>query len=210
AATMAPRIAAVAARHLDNPMRVTIAQEKRAPGKLPRVRQTADFVAREHKMAALGRILDFEDPKSAILFCRTRRDAEEVPDTLAAPGYAAGARRGGMEQRRRDRVMQRVRAGQAEILVATDVAAPGIGIDHVSHVINYDVPSAPEVYVHRIGRTGRVGREGVALSLAEPREHRFLRNIQTLTKQKIDIQALPTVADLAARRLDSTRASVRE
>src|SRR5690606_32335437 len=121
AATMAPRIAAVAARHLDNPMRVTIAQEKRAPGKLPRVRQAAYFVAREHKMAALGRVLDFEDPKSAILFCRTRLEVDEVTDTLDAHGYSAEALHGGMEQRQRDRVMQQFRSGQAEILVATDV-----------------------------------------------------------------------------------------
>jgi ATP-dependent RNA helicase DeaD len=209
AATMAPRILSVAARHLNNPQRVTIAREKRAPGKLPRVRQTAYFVAREHKMAALGRILDFEDPKSAIVFCRTRLEVDEVTDTLNAHGYSAQALHGGMEQRQRDRVMQLFRSEQAEILVATDVAARGIDIEHISHVINLDVPSAPEVYVHRIGRTGRVGREGVAISLAEPREHRFLRNIQSLTKQHIDIAALPTVADLEARRLESTRNAVR-
>jgi len=209
AATMAPRILSVAARHLNNPQRVTIAREKRAPGKLPRVRQTAYFVAREHKMAALGRILDFEDPKSAIVFCRTRIEVDEVTDTLNAHGYSAQALHGGMEQRQRDRVMQLFRSEQAEILVATDVAARGIDIEHISHVINLDVPSAPEVYVHRIGRTGRVGREGVAISLAEPREHRFLRNIQALTKQHIDIAALPTVADLEARRLESTRNAVR-
>jgi ATP-dependent RNA helicase DeaD len=210
AATMAPRILSVAARHLNNPHRITIAREKRAPGKLPRVRQTAYFVAREHKMAALGRILDFEDPKSAIVFCRTRLEVDEVTDTLNAHGYSAQALHGGMEQRQRDRVMQLFRSEQADILVATDVAARGIDIEHISHVINLDVPSAPEVYVHRIGRTGRVGREGVAISLAEPREHRFLRNIQALTKQHIDIAALPTVADLEARRLESTRSAVRE
>jgi ATP-dependent RNA helicase DeaD len=200
----------VAARHLNNPHRITIAREKRAAGKLPRVRQTAYFVAREHKMAALGRILDFEDPKSAIVFCRTRLEVDEVTDTLNAHGYSAQALHGGMEQRQRDRVMQLFRSEQADILVATDVAARGIDIEHISHVINLDVPSAPEVYVHRIGRTGRVGREGVAISLAEPREHRFLRNIQSLTKQRIDIAALPTVADLEARRLESTRTAVRE
>jgi ATP-dependent RNA helicase DeaD len=209
AATMAPRILSVAARHLNNPHRITIAREKRAPGKLPRVRQTAYFVARDHKMAALGRILDFEDPKSAIVFCRTRLEVDEVTDTLNAHGYSAQALHGGMEQRQRDRVMQLFRSEQADILVATDVAARGIDIEHISHVINLDVPSAPEVYVHRIGRTGRVGREGVAISLAEPREHRFLRNIQALTKQHIDIAALPTVADLEARRLESTRSAVR-
>lgn len=210
AATMAPRILSVASRHLNNPHRITIAREKRAAGKLPRVRQTAYFVAREHKLTALGRILDFEDPKSAIVFCRTRLEVDQVTDTLNAHGYSAQALHGGMEQRQRDRVMQLFRSEQAEILVATDVAARGIDIEHISHVINLDVPSAPEVYVHRIGRTGRVGREGVAISLAEPREHRFLRNIQSLTKQHIDIAALPTVADLEARRLESTRNSVRE
>ncbi len=209
AATMAPRILAVAARHLREPHRITIAREKRAPGKLPRIRQTAYFVAREHKLAALGRVLDFEAPKSAIVFCRTRVEVDEVTDTLNAHGYSAQALHGGMEQRQRDRVMQLFRSEQAEVLVATDVAARGLDIEHISHVINMDVPSAPEVYVHRIGRTGRAGREGLAISLAEPREHRFLRNIQALTKQHIDIAALPTVADLEARRLESTRASVR-
>lgn len=209
AATMAARILSVAARHLRDPHRITIAREKRAPGKLPRVRQTAYFVAREHKLAALGRVLDYEAPKSAIVFCRTRVEVDEVTDTLNAHGYSAQALHGGMEQRQRDRVMQLFRSEQAEVLVATDVAARGIDIDHISHVINMDVPSAPEVYVHRIGRTGRAGREGLAISLAEPREHRFLRNIQALTKQRIDIAALPTIADLEAKRLESTRTAVR-
>lgn len=210
AATMAPRILGVAARHLQNPQRVTIAREKRAAGKLPRVRQTAYFVSREHKLAALGRILDFEAPKSAIVFCRTRLEVDDVTDTLNAHGYSAQALHGGMEQRQRDRVMQLFRSDQADILVATDVAARGLDIEQISHVINMDVPSAPEVYVHRIGRTGRAGREGVAISLAEPREHRFLRNIQSLTKQHIEVAALPTVADLEARRLESTQAALRE
>jgi ATP-dependent RNA helicase DeaD len=206
---MAPRILGVAARHLQSPHRVTIAREKRAVGKLPRVRQTAYFVAREHKLAALGRILDFEAPKSAIVFCRTRVEVDDVTDTLNAHGYSARALHGGMEQRQRDRVMQLFRSDQADILVATDVAARGLDIEQISHVINMDVPSAPEVYVHRIGRTGRAGREGVAISLAEPREHRFLRNIQSLTRQHIDVAALPTVADLEARRLESTQVALR-
>jgi ATP-dependent RNA helicase DeaD len=210
AATMAPRLAAVAARHLTKPHRITIGREKRAAGKMPRVQQTAYLVAREHKLAALGRILDYQAPKSAIVFCRTRLEVDEVTDTLNAHGYSAQALHGGMEQRQRDRVMQLFRGEQAEILVATDVAARGLDIDHVSHVINMDVPSAPEVYVHRIGRTGRAGREGLAVSLAEPREHRFLRNIETLTGQRIDIAALPTVADLEARRLEATHAAVRK
>jgi ATP-dependent RNA helicase DeaD len=115
-----------------------------------------------------------------------------------------------MEQRARDRVMQQFRAGKADLLVATDVAARGLDIEHLSHVFNYDVPAAAEAYVHRIGRTGRAGREGTAITLAEPREHRQLRAIESLTKQKIEVATVPTVAELRARRLDVTRASIRE
>jgi ATP-dependent RNA helicase DeaD len=209
AATMAPRIAAIATRHLKNPSRVTIAREKRAPGKVPRVRQVAYIVSREHKTSALGRVLEFEDPKSAIVFCRTRLEVDELTDTLTAHGYGAKALHGGMEQRDRDRVMQLFRHEKADILVATDVAARGLDIEHVSHVINYDVPNAPEIYVNRIGRTGRIGREGVAITLADPRERRFLRSIETLTKQPIDVRTLPSVADLRARRLEVTRLAIR-
>ena len=210
AATMAPRIMTVAARHLNNPARVNIAQQKPAAGKLPRIQQIAYLIPRQHKTAALDRVLEYEDPKAALVFCRTRLEVEELTDTLNAHGYSAQALHGGMEQRQRDRVMNMFRSGQADLLIATDVAARGIDIEHISHVINYDVPSAPEVYIHRIGRTGRAGREGVAITLAEPREHRFLRNIQALTKQKIDVRTVPTAADLQVRRLESTREALRE
>ena len=183
AATLAPRIAAIAGRHLRNPARVTIAREKLSTGKLPRVRQVAYLVARPHKNAALGRVLDFEGPKSAIVFCRTRIEVDELTEILRAHGYGAQALHGGMMQKQRDRVMQLFRSEKAEILVATDVAARGLDIRHVSHVINYDVPTSPEVYVHRIGRTGRIGREGVAITLAGPREHRFLRSVEGLTRR---------------------------
>lgn len=210
AATWAPRIAAVAGRHLTDPARVTIPKEKRTAGKLPRVRQVAYIVSRPQKMSALGRVLDYEAPKSAIVFCRTRLEVDELTDTLNAHGYGAQALHGGMVQKQRDRVMQAFRSEKAEILVATDVAARGLDIEHVSHVINFDVPSAPEVYVHRIGRTGRIGREGVAITLVGPREHRFLRSVEALTRQPIEVLALPTVADLRARRLDAIRESLRE
>jgi ATP-dependent RNA helicase DeaD len=106
--------------------------------------------------------------------------------------------------------MNLFRGGKIDLLVATDVAARGLDIERVSHVVNYDVPSAGEGYLHRIGRTGRVGRAGVAITLAEPREHRLLRSIEAFTKQKIEVQTVPTVADLRARRLDLTSASLRE
>ncbi len=210
AATMAPRIASIALRHLKQPARVTIKGEKRAAGKLPRVRQTAYIVTRPQKADALSRVLEFEDPASVIVFCRTRVEVDELTDTLKSHGYGAQALHGGMEQKQRDRVMQLFRQEKADVLVATDVAARGLDIDHVSHVINYDIPTSPEVYVHRIGRTGRVGREGVAITLVDPRERRALRVIEGLTRQPIEIVALPTAAALRARRLDITRAALKE
>jgi ATP-dependent RNA helicase DeaD len=210
AATFAPRIMSIAGRHLKDPKKVQIAAEKRAPGKLPRIRQVAYIVGKGQKINALGRILDFESPKSAIIFCRTRLEVDELTDTLNAHGYGAQALHGGMMQKQRDRVMQLFRSEQADILVATDVAARGLDIDHVSHVINFDLPTAPEVYVHRIGRTGRIGREGVALTLASPREQRFLQYVERLTKQRVEIGKLPTEADLRRRRLEATKDSLRE
>jgi ATP-dependent RNA helicase DeaD len=208
AATMAPRIAAIAERHLTKPARVMIKAEKRAAGKMPRVRQTAFITTRPQKAHALGRILEFEDPASAIVFCRTRLEVDELTETLKSHGYVAQALHGGMEQRQRDRVMQQFRQEQVDVLVATDVAARGLDIEHVSHVINYDIPTSPEVYVHRIGRTGRIGREGVAITLVDPREQRLLRQIEALTRQPIEIAPLPTEAALQAKRLNSLRAAL--
>jgi ATP-dependent RNA helicase DeaD len=167
-------------------------------------------VSRAQKPAALGRVLEFESPKSAIIFCRTRLEVESLTETLEAYGYRVQGLHGGMMQRQRDRVMQLFRDGKADLLVATDVAARGLDIEYLSHVINYDVPSAVEAYVHRIGRTGRIGREGVAITLAEPRERRLLKNIEAFTRQPIEIVTVPTVVDLHARRLDQTRASLRK
>ena len=210
AATMPPRLRAIAERHLRRPERISIAAERPAAGKLPRVRQVAYVVARAHKAAALQRVLDIESPTSAIVFCRTRLEVDTLVETLNAHGYRAEAIHGGMQQRQRETVMGRFRAAKADLLIATDVAARGLDIQQLSHVFNYDVPSAPEVYVHRIGRTGRAGREGTAVTLAEPREHRLLKSIERLTRQKIDIATLPTVADLRAKRLELTRAAIHE
>ncbi|HZH03565.1 MAG TPA: DEAD/DEAH box helicase, partial [Myxococcaceae bacterium] len=209
-ATLPPRIAAIAERHLRNPARVNIRREKPVPGSAPKVRQVAYTVTRAQKAAALGRVLDLEMPKSAIVFCRTRTEVDALSDTLKASGVRAEALHGGMSQEQRDRVMKRFKSGTSELLVATDVAARGLHVEKLSHVVNYDLPTAPEVYVHRIGRTGRAGEEGVAISFAEPREHRLLRNIERMTGQKITAASLPTVADLRARKLGLTAASLRE
>jgi ATP-dependent RNA helicase DeaD len=209
-ATMPPRLKAMTARHLRKPEQVEIAHEKQAAGKMPRVRQVAYVVARAHKATALQRVLDVESPTSALVFCRTRLEVDTLVETLNAHGYRAEAIHGGMQQRQREIVMGRFRAAKADLLIATDVAARGLDIQQLSHVFNYDVPSSPEVYVHRIGRTGRAGREGTAITLAEPREHRLLKSNERLTRQKIEVATLPTVADLRARRLELTRASIHE
>jgi ATP-dependent RNA helicase DeaD len=209
-ATLPPRISKIAGSHLKNPVPVSISREGTSAGRMPKIRQTAFVVPRAHKLPALSRILDMEAPASALVFCRTRNEVDELTETLNGRGHRAEALHGGMSQEQRDRVMKKFRAGTAELLIATDVAARGLDIKHLSHVFNYDVPSSPEVYVHRIGRTGRAGREGIAITLAEPREHWQLRNIEKLTKQKIETATVPTVADLKARRLDLTRASLRE
>ena len=209
-ATIAPRVASIAERHLNDPVRVKIHREKAAAGEVPRVRQTAYVVSRQHKLAALGRVLDMEDPASAIVFCRTRGEVDQLSESLAAHGYRAAALHGGLTQEQRDRVMRRFREGTVELLIATDVAARGLHIDDVSHVVNYDVPMSPDAYVHRIGRTGRAGRAGVAITFAEPRERRYLRNIEQLTKQTIRTESVPTIVDLRARQLEVTRAAIQE
>jgi ATP-dependent RNA helicase DeaD len=209
-ATIAPRIKAIAKRHLKNPVSIQIASEKTQAGKLPRVRQVAYIVQRQQKAAALGRILDIENPTSSIVFCRTRNEVDELTETLNARGYRAEAIHGGLSQEQRDRVMRRLREGGLDLLVATDVAARGLDIGHLSHVFNFDVPSAEDAYVHRIGRTGRAGREGTAITLAEPRESHMLRTIERHTGQKIKIEQVPSVLDLRARRLEQTRAAVRQ
>jgi ATP-dependent RNA helicase DeaD len=208
-ATLSPRIDGIAAKYLRNPIEVRIKAEA-GQGDIPLVRQTAYLVRRPHKLAALGRVLDLESPDATLVFCRTRNDVDELVEALNGRGYRAEAMHGGMSQEERDRVMKKLRGGSVDLLVATDVAARGLDIAHLTHVINYEVPSAPKSYVHRIGRVGRAGREGVAITLAEPREHRLLKNIERLTKQKITVAPLPTVADLQTRRLELTRASVRE
>ncbi|MEU4221332.1 DEAD/DEAH box helicase [Actinoplanes sp. NPDC026623] len=207
-ATMPPRIDGIARRHLKDPVRIQMGREESAPGEIPLVRQSAYVVARAHKSAALGRVLDVEAPTAAIVFCRTREEVDQVTETLNGRGYRAEALHGGMSQDQRDRVMGRLRAGSTELLVATDVAARGLDVEQLTHVVNYNVPSAPEAYVHRIGRVGRAGREGAAITLVEPREQRMLKAIERLTRQRIAVEKVPTVTDLRARRLELTRSAL--
>jgi ATP-dependent RNA helicase DeaD len=208
-ATLPSRINSIAKRYQRDPVRIQVGKGEAKRGKAL-IRQSAYVVTRAHKPAALGRILDIEAPGAALVFCRTRGEVDQLTETMNGRGYRAEALHGGMDQSQRDRVMGRLRDGTAELLVATDVAARGLDIDTLTHVVNYDVPSAPESYVHRIGRVGRAGREGVAITLAEPREQRLLANIERLTKQQISMESVPTVADLKARRMEQTVEAVRE
>jgi ATP-dependent RNA helicase DeaD len=209
-ATMLPRIQAIAHRHLRHPVEITIAKEPVKAGTSPKVQQTAYIVARPHRGAALARIIDMAGAKSSLVFCRTRLEVDEVTLMLNSRGRRAEAIHGGMSQVQRDRVMQAFRTGRTELLVATDVAARGLDIPHVSHVINYDLPSSAEIYVHRIGRTGRAGREGAAITILDPREQRLLRSIEQHTKAKVVAAPVPSVADLLAKRLERTRDAVQQ
>ena len=209
-ATMPARIDGIARRHLRDPVKIHMGRAAVDPGQAPLVRQVAYVVPRAFKTATLGRILDVESPAAALVFCRTRDEVDQIAGTLNGRGYRAEALHGGMTQEQRDRVMGRLRAGTADLIVATDVAARGLDIDQLTHVVNYEVPSDPDSYVHRIGRVGRAGREGVAITLVEPREHRMLKTIERVTKQRIAVEKVPTVADLRSRRLELTRAAVEE
>ncbi|HEX4901450.1 MAG TPA: DEAD/DEAH box helicase [Acidimicrobiales bacterium] len=208
-ATLPRRITAIAERHQRDPRRITI--EKGDVGTdAGLVRQTAYVVDRAHKAAALGRILDVEAAPSAIVFCRTRAEVDELTVAMNSRNHRAEALHGGMDQEQRDRVMGRLRDGTAELLIATAVAARGLDVDTLTHVVNFDVPASPEAYVHRIGRVGRAGRTGTAITLVEPRQRRLLANIERLIGHRIDVGRLPTVDDLRTSRMERTVAALEE
>ncbi len=209
-ATMPARINGMVRRYLRDPARIELGREESTDHDVALVRQSAYVVPRGHKPAALGRVLDIEAPTAAVVFCRTREAVDQLTETLNGRGYRAEGLHGGMDQPQRDRVVGRLRAGTLDLVVATDLAARGLDIEQLTHVVNYDVPSAPESYVHRVGRVGRAGREGVAVTLAEPRELRMLKTIERVTGRRIPAESLPTVADLRSRRLELTRAALRE
>ena len=209
-ATLAPRIARLAERHMTDPVRIAVEADGPSGGESPQIREVVYVVARHHKAAALARILDTESPGQTIVFARTRTDVDALTETMNARGYRAEALHGGMSQEQRDRVMGRLRNETADLLIATDVAARGLDVDTLTHVVNYALPQAPEAYVHRIGRVGRAGREGVAITLVEPREHRAKAAIERHTGRTLETESLPTVADLREHRLGLLIGTVRE
>ena len=206
-ATIPPPIQALARRYLREPQQVAIARETRT---VPQTQQVYYETPERSKLDALARILDLEAPRSAIIFCRTKREADQLANTLQARGYAADAIHGDLSQGQRERVLLSFRENRIEVLVATEVAARGLDIPDVSHVINYDIPDDADAYIHRIGRTGRMGRKGEAITLVTPRETRLLRSIESQIHKKLKPMRLPTPADIAARRREALRESLRE
>ena len=210
-ATIPPRIRDLSRRYLRKALNISVERETLT---VPLINQTYYEVPQRAKLDALCRILDVETPASAIIFCARKSDVDELVESLQGRGYKAEAIHGDLNQVQRDRVMRAFREGKTEILVATDVAARGLDIPQVSHVVNYHIPWDPESYVHRIGRTGRAGREGSAITLISPREVRQLKMIEHLIGKRIRAGRLPSQSDVEARRrtvlIEQVRAAIEE
>jgi ATP-dependent RNA helicase DeaD len=199
-ATMPQAVRHIADRYLQDPVTVEI---KHKTVTVPSVEQQYIQVPARQKLDALTHLLEAEAaPGEAILiFVRTRVGAAELAEKLQARGYAVEPMHGDMNQAQRESVIRRLREGQVEIIVATDVAARGLDVEHIGRVINYDIPNDPESYVHRIGRTARAGRAGKALLFVTPREGRMMREIERYTGQRLAAGKVPSRADVAARRM---------
>ena len=189
-ATMAAPVRRIAAKHLRAPVEVTI---KSKTSTATNIRQRYWMVSGMHKLDALTRILEAEDFDGMLVFTRTKQSTVELAEKLEARGFAAAPLNGDIPQPQRERTVARLKAGQIDILVATDVAARGLDVERIGHVVNYDVPYDTESYVHRIGRTGRAGRKGEAILFIAPRERNMLRAIERATRQVIEPMNLPTV-----------------
>jgi ATP-dependent RNA helicase DeaD len=207
-ATMPDQIRRVAQKYLVEPREIKI---KSATATVAAIRQVYWQVSGMHKLDALTRILEVEDNfDAAIIFVRTKNATVELADKLAARGYAAAALNGDLNQQMRERVIEQLKSGALDIVIATDVAARGIDVPRVSHVVNYDIPYDTEAYVHRIGRTGRAGRTGNAILFVAPREIRMLRTIERATRQPIAPLTLPSRADVTNKRVSTFKESVAE
>lgn len=193
-ATMPAPIAKLAGKYMRDPQKITISRENLT---VPLIDQV--YYETREKFEGLCRVLDIEETGKLIIFCRTKKGVDDLVASMQARAYMAGGLHGDLSQAQRDRVMKKFKDGKLEILVATDVAARGIDIDDITHVVNYDIPQDHESYVHRIGRTGRAGKKGVAVTFIEPREYRQLKLIERLAKTKIVRRDLPSSADILER-----------
>ncbi|MFF2090395.1 DEAD/DEAH box helicase [Paenibacillus sp. NPDC058174] len=191
-ATMPPNIQKLAQQFLKNPEHVSVIPKQVTA---PLIDQGYIEVHERQKFEALSRLLDMESPELAIIFGRTKRRVDELSEGLQKRGYSADGLHGDLSQNQRDNVMRKFRDGSIDVLVATDVAARGLDVSGVTHVINFDLPQDPESYVHRIGRTGRAGKEGTAWSFVTPRETDHLHFIEKVTRQRINRKPLPSLAE---------------
>ncbi|WP_435686512.1 DEAD/DEAH box helicase [Sedimenticola selenatireducens] len=206
-ATMPDSIRKVAKKYLRDPVEIKIKSKSET---VTAIDQVHYVVSRDHKMDAMTRILEVEEFDGMIVFVRTKLATVEVADKLEAHGFAAEALNGDMNQAMRERTVDRLKRGKLDIVVATDVAARGLDVERISHVVNYDIPNDPESYVHRIGRTGRAGRKGKALLFVQPRENRLLKAIERSIRQQIPAMELPSAGDLSEHRIDRFTTLIRE
>jgi ATP-dependent RNA helicase DeaD len=207
-ATMAPEIRALTAKFLRSPVVVNVEQPKAAP---TRINQVVYVVPKGWtKARSLIPILEMEDPESALIFVRTRRAAADLTRQLQAAGHSVDEYHGDLSQSQRERLLLRFRQRQVKWVVATDIAARGLHVDDLTHVINYDLPDSVESYVHRIGRTGRAGKEGTAITIVHPLDKRKLRDIERHIRQELVIGKIPTRAEIEAQHLQKLKSQVRE
>ncbi|MGN1280977.1 MAG: DEAD/DEAH box helicase [Succinivibrio sp.] len=204
-ATMPPVIARIAKSHLHDPEDVRIESKTTTA---TTVHQRYWIASGAHKIDAMTRILEVENYDAVIVFVRTKTDAEDVSNRLMARGFACAALHGDIPQRQREKIIERLKKGQLDIIIATDVAARGLDVDRITHVFNYDIPYDAESYVHRIGRTGRAGRTGEAILFVSPRERRALRLIERVTGQRIEPMQMPSIADVNKARLENFKNQV--
>jgi ATP-dependent RNA helicase DeaD len=206
-ATMPEPIARIAQRHLSNPERVEIEHHGISA---PDIEQRFLNVAEGQKLDVLTQMLELEEADAVLIFRRTKNGAAELAEKLGGRGFVAEAMHGDMKQAERESVIRRLRGGKIDIVVATDVAARGLDVELITHVVNYDIPNDVEAYVHRIGRTGRAGRSGVATLFITPRERRMMREIEHFTGTQIKPMKMPSRADVAARRIAVFKETLRK
>lgn len=206
-ATMPEQIRRIAHRHLKSPVEIKIASKTSTAAN---IRQRYWLVSGLHKLDAMTRMLEVEQFDALLVFVRTKTAAEELTSKLSARGHSCEALHGDIPQKLRERTVEKLKAGQIDILIATDVAARGLDVERITHVVNYDIPYDTESYVHRIGRTGRAGRTGDAILFVAPRERRMLRMIEQATRQPIEPMQMPTAKDINKHRLERFKLQIRE
>ncbi len=206
-ATVPEPIRRIAQRHLKDPVEIKI---RTTTTTAETIRQRYWMVSGLHKLDALTRVLEGEEFDAMIIFVRTKLATNELAERLQARGFAAAPLNGDIAQVKRERTIDRLKSGKLDILVATDVAARGLDVDRVSHVVNYDIPYDNESYVHRIGRTGRAGRSGEAILFVAPREKRLLKSIERTTNQKIELMDMPTTQDINDKRIEKFKTRITE